>query len=189
MTTEFLKNLGLNEDQIKQVFAENGKDIQSEKGKYTQLQSQFDEATMQIGALNETIKGNAGNDALIEELRGKVKAFEDAEVERTKAAQEAQRKANITARFDAQRGEKKWLNEGTAKWIYDEFDKAVNDSSNSGKSDAEIYESVTKNRNIYVNEQRQAFTNPPAGRMPTLSADEQYLRDKYGSNPWADFNK
>lgn len=70
MKTEFLKNLGLEEDVIKSIMAENGKDIQREKAKLENLEIELqtnkgllDDANAQINKFKEMdidgIKKNA----------------------------------------------------------------------------------------------------------------------------------
>ena len=58
MKTEFLKGLGLTDEQISQIQAESGKDVQKEKDKAAAIQTRLDEANTQIQTLNESIKGS-----------------------------------------------------------------------------------------------------------------------------------
>lgn len=160
MKTEFLKGLGLEEDAISKIMAENGKDIQREKDKTADVQAKLDTATKQIDELSETVKNAEGKDGTITELQKKVKEYEDAETARKEAAKEAERKAAIRTRFDPLKGENEYLNEGTENWIFGEFEKALSDKTYEGKSDTEIYTAITKDKNIFVNPQ-EPFKVPP----------------------------
>lgn len=57
MKTEQLKELGLTDDQIKAVMAENGKDVTAEKGKYETLKTDYEAAKEQLTTANKTIDG------------------------------------------------------------------------------------------------------------------------------------
>ncbi len=56
MERSFLKGLGLEKDIIDKIMNENGKDIEAEKSKITQLQTQLDTANKTIDTANKTIK-------------------------------------------------------------------------------------------------------------------------------------
>lgn len=62
MKTEFLKELGLNEEQVKAVMAENGKDIEAEKTKAGEAQKQLETANNTIKELQDAAKKFDGAD-------------------------------------------------------------------------------------------------------------------------------
>lgn len=161
MRTEFLKELGLTDEQISKVQAESGKDVQREKDKAAEIQKKLDEANTQIGTLNETIKGSEGNEKALKDLTDKVAAYEKAEAERKAAEEAAAQKAALKARFDPLKGENSYLNEGTENWIFGEFEKAIADKNNAGKSDAELYAALVRDKNVFTSPQK--FKTPPAG--------------------------
>lgn len=185
MQTEFLKNLGLDDDIIQKIMAENGKDIEREKGKATEYKTQLDTANEQLKTLTDTVKAAEGKDDTIKTLQDKVTAYEKAENARKESEQAAQHKAALKARFDPLKGENTYLNEGTENWIFGEFEKALADQSNAGKSDADIFAEVTKDKNIFVNNQQEQFRNPPVGRKQMTNSQQEYMKSKYGKNPWA----
>lgn len=184
METKFLENLGIDKDTISKIMAENGKDIQREKDKAAGFKTQLDAANEQIKILSETVKSAEGKDETITTLQQKVKEYEDAEADRKKQAQEAERRAGIKARFDGLKGDNQYLNEGTESWMLGEFEKAIADKGNAGKSDADIFAAITKDKNIFVNPQQDKFTNPKIGNLPPTSTDKQYLETKYKNNPF-----
>ena len=57
MNTETLKKLGLTQDQIDAIMAENGKDIKAEQDKAEGLKKERDSLQTQLSEANETIKG------------------------------------------------------------------------------------------------------------------------------------
>lgn len=88
MKTAFLKGLGLEKDVIDEIMAENGKDIEAEKAKATQLQTQLDAANKTIKERDtqlETLKNNPDNP---ETLKQQIKQLQDD----NKAAKEAHEK-------------------------------------------------------------------------------------------------
>ena len=77
MKTEFLKELGLTEEQIKSVMAENGKDVQSEKDKTTNTTTELEGSKAQLVEANKTITNLKKNNSDNDELQTKVKEYED----------------------------------------------------------------------------------------------------------------
>lgn len=53
MKTEFLKELGLEQEVIDKIMAENGKDVEATKGKY----ADYDDVKTQLAKANQTIEG------------------------------------------------------------------------------------------------------------------------------------
>ena len=156
MKTEFLKELGLTEEQIGKIQAESGKDVQKEKDKAAAIQAKLDEANNQITALNESIKGSEGDAQKIKDLQAKVEGYEKAEKDRKEAEEAAAKEAGIRARFDGLKGQNQYLNEGTETWILNEFKKALDVKENAGKSDADIYASVIKDKNVFAGKQNSS---------------------------------
>lgn len=68
MKTEFLKGLGLTEEQIKSIMAENGKDIEAEKEKSKAAITELEDTKTQLKTANSTItelkKNNGDNETL-----------------------------------------------------------------------------------------------------------------------------
>lgn len=89
MKTDFLKGLGLTEEQIKSVMAENGKDVNAEKEKTTKAETDLTNANTQLKTATDTItelkKNNTGN----EDLQAKVTKYEE-DIKTQKADYEAQ---------------------------------------------------------------------------------------------------
>ena len=177
MKTEFLKGLGLDDDTVQKIFAENGKDIKREQEKTLDLQQKLDTAQKQIDEMSETVKTATGMDETIKMLQEKILNYERAEEQRKQTEQAAESMARLKARFEPLRGTNNFLNEGTEKWIFSEFEKAIADKSNEGKSDAEIYTAITKDKNIYVNPQ-EPFMVPPASNKQKITngVEEAFLK-------------
>ena len=87
MKVDFLKELGLSDEQISKIQAESGKDVQKEKDKATAIQTKLDEANEQIKALNETIKGSEGDAQKLKDLQDKVQSRSRPEESRRSGSQ------------------------------------------------------------------------------------------------------
>lgn len=76
MKTEFLKELGLTEEQIKSVMAENGKDVEAEKEKVKNATTELEGTKTQLSEANKTITDLKKNNGDNEALQTKVKEYE-----------------------------------------------------------------------------------------------------------------
>lgn len=76
MKTEFLKGLGLTDEQITSVMAENGKDIKKEKDKVDELERDLKDSNSQLKQANNTISDLKKNNEDNEELQNKVTKYE-----------------------------------------------------------------------------------------------------------------
>lgn len=75
MKREFLKEMGLSDEQIDKIMAENGKDIQAEQDKITAKQNEVDKLSAQLSEADERVK--AFKDMNVDEIKTKAKEFED----------------------------------------------------------------------------------------------------------------
>lgn len=76
MKTEFLKSLGLTDEQITSVMAENGKDIKKEKDKADEFERDLKDVNSQLKQANETISDLKKNNADNETLQKKIDKYE-----------------------------------------------------------------------------------------------------------------
>jgi DNA-binding transcriptional MerR regulator len=93
MKTEFLKELGLTEEQIKSIMAENGKDVEVEKEKIKTATTELEGAKTQLSEANKTItdlkKNNGDNETLQTKVKEYEKAIADQKTENIKIQREA----------------------------------------------------------------------------------------------------
>lgn len=93
MKTEFLKELGLTEEQIKSVMAENGKDVEAEKEKTKAATAERDNYNTQLTEANKTItdlkKNNSDNETLQTKVKEYEKAIDDQKKENVRIQREA----------------------------------------------------------------------------------------------------
>lgn len=185
MKTEFLKELGIAEDVVQKIFAENGKDIEQAKSKLqdqlTAANNKIAEYEKRIGEL-EAASGNAEKyKADLEALQSQI-AAEKAEAERIRLEQEAE--AGYMSRFAAVAGTAKFVNDMTREGVYRQFKDSLAKEENKGKGDKEIYDAITKDvPNIFENP-NAPVPIPGMGSVPGAAmVDENQARAVMGLPP------
>ncbi len=123
--------------------------------------ARISELENQNNELSEQIKAFDGEKSKLEELQNRVADYEAAEKQRKEEQQAAELENSMRERFKGLNGEHKYINEYTEKAVFEDFKTAVTDKANAGKSDADIYSALVKDKNIYQNPQQVKI--PPAG--------------------------
>ena len=151
MNKEFLKGLGLEDEVIDKVFAENGKDVNAAKDEVNTLKTELENAKNKIGEY-ETEIGNL-KDSLgdAEKLQKKIDDLEADINARKQADEAAATEKALKGRFDTVCGEAKFLNDFTRNGLFDEFKAALSDEKYTGKADTDIYKAITEGKeNIFM---------------------------------------
>ena len=115
----------------------------------------LDTALADLAAANTRIKELEASGGEVESLRKKVAEYEEADKKRTEEAKAAAELAELTERFDAVIGEREFIHDLVRKGVMDEFGAALKDKTFRGKSDAEIFDSLTKDKDYFKS------MNPP----------------------------
>lgn len=92
MKREFLKELGLTDEQIDKIMAENGKDIEKAKGDIAKLENDLSTKETEI----ETIKGQ------LNEANAQIESFKEMDIEGIKKAADDYKAKSEQAEIDAQ---------------------------------------------------------------------------------------
>lgn len=143
MKTEELLEIGLTEEQANKVFAMNGKDVENAKGK---LQKDVDTMKSQLAEAKETIATLEANEGDTAVLQAELDKYKQAEEQRKQEEKDAAERAKILERFNAAKGDKKFSSEYAEKGVLDAFSKAIVDPANTGKGDAELFASLTHDK-------------------------------------------
>lgn len=153
MKTEFLKELGLSDEQIKSIMAENGKDIAAEKKKTETVTSELEGIKTQLTEANNTITDLKKNNGDNEALQTKVKEYEKA-IETHKAENIKLQRDNAVkiALKDAGCSDSDYF-------MFKFKDKIEFDENNSPKNLESIIKTERDNKSIM-------FTNTVAGSKP-----------------------
>ena len=152
---------GATDEQINQILNINSTDIGKAKGASADLQEKLDAANATIAEL----KANAGN---MEEMQKKIEAYEQADAERKEAEKKAAERAELEERFNAASGERKYIHDMVREGVMADFGKALQDKANSGKSDIDIFDALTKDKGYFASQ------NPPAkmGGIGNMEPDD-----------------
>lgn len=150
---------------------------------YQKQKEKLDTANQSIKELNETIKGYEGTDETIETLKGKVKAYEQAEADRVQAEKDRIADEEMNARITETIGNVEFINEFTKNSIYQAIKDGVKADSTKGVKS--IFEELTKDKEgIFKNPQDPINLPKGGGGGKPNSADEEYLAKKYKDNPF-----
>lgn len=179
MKTEELQALGLNEDQIKEVFRLNGKDVEAEKRKTEKAESDRDQWKDRAETAEETLKGFDGVD--VDQLNKDIQTWKDkaeqAQADYDKKIYERDFKDALTAELESV----KFTSEAAKKSITAEVLNAgltMKDGKILGLHD--LLDQIKKtDETAFATEQQQPkFTTPPTGQPTGTSFDKMTLVEK-----------
>ena len=143
MKKEELLEIGLTEEQANKVFAMNGKDVENAKGK---LQKDVDTMKSQLAEAKETITTLEANKGDTAALQAELDKYKQAEEQHKQEEKDAAERAKILERFNAAKGDKEFSSEYAENGVLDAFSKAIIDPANTGKGDAELFASLTHDK-------------------------------------------
>lgn len=113
------------------------------KGKYdTDLKKARDDLSEARNTIT-TLEAAKGDSAA---LQAELDKYKTAEADRLKAEQKAADRAKLLERFNAAKGDKEFSSEYTQNGVLEAFSKALSDPANTGKGDAELFTSLTKDK-------------------------------------------
>ena len=152
---------GATEDQINRLLDINSADIGRARGSAAKLQEDLDAARAECAELKKSV-GDA------DELRRRIAEYEQADADRKEAERKAAERAELEERFGAVSGDRKYIHDMVREGVMADFGKALNDKANRGKSDAEIFDLLTRDKGYF------ASANPPAnmGGAGNMSQDD-----------------
>ena len=182
MNREFLKGIeGLTDEAIDRIMAENGKDIEKEKGKAKELQSQLQAANESLTALQDEIGELKKENP--DELKVRVSELEQQIADRKAEDEKAVYEKNMLERFEKAAGEGKFVNDLTRNGIFAEFKAALEDKANKGKGDGDIYEAITKDREGIFASENPAADIPGMGEDVSQRVEDAQIRAVMGLSP------
>lgn len=135
MKRDELTAAGLSDEQIDKVMKLNGDDINREKSKY----SDYDDVRNQLEKANATIDGMKDYEQVKANITQYQKEAEDAKKEAAAKVQQLE----LRARIKEFTGNKKFVNELTRDAINTQFEEALNNAANKGKSLDDLLNELT----------------------------------------------
>lgn len=175
MKTDFLKSLGLDEENIKKIMAENGKDVEAEKAKITTVQNELTSTKEKLTSYETEITKLKETSADTEKLNAKIAELEKTAAERKAADEKAAADKALADRFGAIANEKKFVNDLTKNGIMTEFATAIADKANTGKADKDILDALLKDREGILANPNQPQDIPGINPGAVLSPDVKAL--------------
>lgn len=168
--------------QISALLDINSKDIGKHK-------TAAENANAELKTAKETISKLEKNQTDTAELQKTIDEYRAAEEKRQADEKAAAERSERLSRFDKAHGEaskdRKWLNDFTRDGIFAQFEKALTDDANKGKSDVQIYNSIINDdKGVKPGLFEAQVSGGMYGMGGTPSGDQGYLRAKYQNNPF-----
>lgn len=170
------------DDQISSLLDINSRDI----GKYKKF---ADDAAAELKTAKDTIDNLEKNKQDTAALQKTIDDYKAADEKRKADAKAAAERAERLSRFEKAHGEagkdRKWLNDFTRDGIFAQFEKALIDDANKGKSDVQIYNSIINDDKGVKPGLFEAQVNGSMNGMGGApSGDAAWLQQKYKGNPF-----
>ena len=122
-------------------------------------------------------------------LQKTIDDYKAAEEKRQADAKAAAERAERLGRFDKAHEEAgkgaKWINDFTRDGIFSQFEKALADDANKGKSDVQIYNSIINDdKGVKPGLFEAQVSGSMGGMGGNPSGDAAWLQNKYKNNPF-----
>lgn len=171
------------DEQISALLDINSRDIGRHK-------TAAETAQNELKTAKETISNLEKNQTDAAALQKTIDEYKAADEKRQADAKAEAERSDRLSRFDKAHTEsgkdRKWLNDYTKNGIFAEFEKALTDDANKGKSDVQIY-------NALINDEKgvkpglfqaQVTGGGMAGMGGMPGGDQAYVQAKYKNNPF-----
>lgn len=173
------------EGQISNLLDINSKDIGKHKTAAETASADLKKANDTIAELEKNAKDAAA-------LQKTIDDYKAAEEKRQADAKAAKERFERMGRFEKAHTEaskdRKWLNDFTRDGIFAQFEKALADDSNKGKSDVQIYNSIINDDKGVKPGLFEAQVTGSGGQFGGMggspSGDNAWLQQKYKGNPF-----
>lgn len=172
--------------QISGLLDINSKDIGKHK-------TAAETAAADLKKANDTIAELEKNAKDATALQKTIDDYKAAEEKRQADAKAAAERAERLGRFDKAHEEaakgRKWLNDFTRDGIFSQFEKALADETNKGKSDVQIYNALVNDDKGVKPGLFEAQASGSGGYQPgmgggSVGGDTAWLQNKYKGNPF-----
>lgn len=168
--------------QISALLDINSKDIGKHKTAAETAQGELKTAKDTIADLEKNAKDAAA-------LQKTIDDYKAADEKRQADAKAAAERSERMSRFEKAHGEaakdRKWLNDFTRDGIFAQFEKALSEDANKGKSDVQIYNSlVNDEKGVKPGLFEAQVSGGMSGMGGNPSGDVAWLQQKYKGNPF-----
>lgn len=164
MKREFLKELGIDDEAINKIMAENGNDINSAKKDVEKISAELEQAKADLTKANETLDKFKDYDNVKADVEKYKTEIEKSKTDYEQKLQQMELKGKVK---DFTSG-KKFVNDLTRNAVNDQLLQALNDETNKGKSLDDLLKTITDGQdNIFVNDDQP---KPPI--IPNMADDK-----------------
>lgn len=136
------------DEQLSKILDINGSDVEKFKAKVTALEADIKEKNEAFDKLNTEFESLKSSNAGAEEYKSKYEALVAENAAKAKQAEAdrilAEKNENISNRFSAVLGEKKFSHDAIKAEYLKKFTEALDLKENQGRSDADIFHELTK---------------------------------------------
>lgn len=140
---------GASKEQIDQVMALNGADITREQQR---AKANLDDLSARLERAGETIRAMEGDAGDAQKLRREIEAYKWAEEKRLAQQRRDAERAELEERLDAVLAGRRFVNERLREPVAADFAAALGDKANRGKTDAAVFEELTRDRGYFANQ-------------------------------------
>ena len=168
--------------QISALLDLNSKDIGKHKTAAETAAADLKKANDTISEMEKNAKDAAALQKTIDDYKA---ADEKRQADAKAAAERSERLGRFEKAHEEAGKDRKWLNDYTRDGIFAQFEKALADSANTGKSDVQIYNSIINDDKGVKPGLFEAQARGGMGGMGgNPSGDAAWLQTKYGKNPF-----
>lgn len=157
MKREFLKAIeGLSDEAIDKIMAENGKDIETEKGKYTAYKTEVDTLKADKKTLEDKVKDMSTTAGDAETYKTQLEALQQQIKDKEESDKQAKADQELTDAITAVFGDKEFASDYVRTGIISDMKSEIAKPENKGKGYAELFGTLTKDKD-------GIFKNPNPG--------------------------
>lgn len=175
------------DEQITAVLDIHSRDIGKAKSGGEKLQSELDKLKAELETARGTISELEANKADAGKLQAQLDAYREAEEQRKAAEKAAAEKAELMERMDAVLGGRKLIHDRMRDLLAEDFKSALADKANRGKSDAEIFDALTKDQGYFASQNTAGVNMPKPGDVGKFAGIDKAGFFKLGGDDQARF--
>lgn len=152
-------------EQIRQILALAEAEVKrAQADSASQLQTELKEVRARLLRAQETIRALEAGAGDVDKLRSEIEAYKWNEARRLEKERAAAARAELMERLDAVLAGRSFVHERMRELIAADFERALADKENRGKTDAAIFEALTRGRGYFASQ------NPAPADMGAFGA-------------------
>lgn len=165
------------DEQISALLDINSRDIGRAKGDTVKLQTELDTANDALAKAQETIKSLEESKGDTEKLQQQLDAYKAAEDKRIADEKAAQEHTELMERMDAALNGRNFIHERMRDLVAEDFAAALKDKAYRGKSDADVFEAITRDKGYFAQQTVPVPNMPKPGELPPkVDSREAFLK-------------